>query len=214
MHQRTVRQIAASPSVASQATDIQTSTSPRVIRRPRDKLNPPTGTAAGDRVREDALAPGDLGDDVAGGAQQLRQRAVRERMHAKLDIAGDARRPAARVPLHQRNAHLKKLIADTDVQFSESVEVDGREMCAHACKVGLEGVVSKVRDRRYVSGRVNDWVKTTCASARPWPSPASRSTATTGTATSSAGARARTWSTPARSTTASTRGQSPICASG
>jgi bifunctional non-homologous end joining protein LigD len=36
-------------------------------------------------------------------------------------------------------------------------------MCAHACKVGLEGVVSKVRDSRYVSGRVNDWVKTTCA---------------------------------------------------
>ena len=36
-------------------------------------------------------------------------------------------------------------------------------MYQHACKVGLEGVVSKVRDSRYVSGRSNDWVKTTCA---------------------------------------------------
>jgi bifunctional non-homologous end joining protein LigD len=33
----------------------------------------------------------------------------------------------------------------------------------HACKTGLEGVVSKVRDSRYVSGRVNDWAKKTCA---------------------------------------------------
>ena len=36
-------------------------------------------------------------------------------------------------------------------------------MFAHACKVGLEGVVSKVRDSRYSSGRGNDWVKKTCA---------------------------------------------------
>ena len=36
------------------------------------------------------------------------------------------------LPLRQRKAHLKKLIADTDVQFSESFEVDGREMYAHA----------------------------------------------------------------------------------
>ena len=35
-------------------------------------------------------------------------------------------------------------------------------MLAHACKVGLEGVVSKVRDSRYGSGRGNYWVKTTC----------------------------------------------------
>jgi bifunctional non-homologous end joining protein LigD len=36
-------------------------------------------------------------------------------------------------------------------------------MYRHACKTGLEGVVSKVRDARYASGRSNDWVKKTCA---------------------------------------------------
>jgi bifunctional non-homologous end joining protein LigD len=36
-------------------------------------------------------------------------------------------------------------------------------MIAHACKLGLEGVVSKVRDSVYPTGRSNDWVKTTCA---------------------------------------------------
>ena len=46
---------------------------------------------------------------------------------------------------------------------SESFEIEGREMFAHACMVGLESVVSKVCDSRYVSGRGNDWVKKTCA---------------------------------------------------
>jgi bifunctional non-homologous end joining protein LigD len=68
-----------------------------------------------------------------------------------------------KLPLIERKAHLKKLVAKTDIQFSESFEVDGQEMYKHACKTGLEGVVSKVRDSRYTSGRSNDWVKKTCA---------------------------------------------------
>jgi len=67
------------------------------------------------------------------------------------------------LPLTKRKAQLKKLIARTDIQYSESFEGDGREIHAHACKIGLEGVVSKVADSRYVSGRGNDWVKKTCA---------------------------------------------------
>jgi bifunctional non-homologous end joining protein LigD len=68
-----------------------------------------------------------------------------------------------KLPLIERKAHLKRLIEKTDIQFSESFEVDGREMYAHACSVGLEGVVSKVAASRYTSGRGNDWVKKTCA---------------------------------------------------
>src|SRR3981081_1586698 len=67
------------------------------------------------------------------------------------------------LPLIQRKALLKKIISDADVQFSESFEIDGGEMFKHACGIGLEGVVSKVRDSRYASGRGNDWVKKTCA---------------------------------------------------
>src|SRR6266513_188157 len=37
------------------------------------------------------------------------------------------------LPLHERKAVLKKVIADTDVQFSESFEIDGREMYKQAC---------------------------------------------------------------------------------
>ncbi|GAB9241408.1 non-homologous end-joining DNA ligase [Bradyrhizobium diazoefficiens] len=72
-------------------------------------------------------------------------------------------RDLRKLPLFGRKAELRKIVAGTDVQFSESFEIDGQAMFAHACKVGLEGVVSKVRDSVYPTGRSNDWVKKTCA---------------------------------------------------
>ncbi|QIO36929.1 non-homologous end-joining DNA ligase [Bradyrhizobium sp. 1(2017)] len=72
-------------------------------------------------------------------------------------------RDLRKLPLLQRKAELKKIISGTDVQFSESFEIEGPDIFAHACKVGLEGVVSKVRDSVYASGRGNSWVKKTCA---------------------------------------------------
>jgi bifunctional non-homologous end joining protein LigD len=74
-----------------------------------------------------------------------------------------------KLPLGERKAALKKLIADTEIQFSESFEVEGREMYAHACRVGLEGVVSKVRDSHYPSGRSRDWVKKICRQRETLP---------------------------------------------
>jgi bifunctional non-homologous end joining protein LigD len=67
-----------------------------------------------------------------------------------------------KAPLFERKAALRALIAKTDILFSESFETDGAAMYKQACKMGLEGVVSKVRDARYNSGRTNDWVKVTC----------------------------------------------------
>ena len=71
-----------------------------------------------------------------------------------------------KLSLIERKSHLKKLIAETDLQFSESFEVDGGEMYAHTCKVGLEGVVSKVRDSHYASGRGNNWSRRHARNAR------------------------------------------------
>jgi bifunctional non-homologous end joining protein LigD len=73
-----------------------------------------------------------------------------------------------KLPLLERKKLLKKIIVDIDVQFSESFEVDGREMY-NACSIGLEGVVSKVRDSRYISGGANSWVKKTCAQRETLP---------------------------------------------
>jgi bifunctional non-homologous end joining protein LigD len=78
-------------------------------------------------------------------------------------------RDLRKLPLVERKAVLKKLIEKTPIQFSESFELDGREMLKHACRVGLEGVVSKVRDSRYPSDRTNEWVKVTCAQRETLP---------------------------------------------
>jgi bifunctional non-homologous end joining protein LigD len=74
-----------------------------------------------------------------------------------------------KLPLRARKTLLKKLIGKTAVQFSESFDLDGAEMFKHACSVGLEGIVSKVVDSRYNSGRGNDWVKKTCAQRETLP---------------------------------------------
>jgi bifunctional non-homologous end joining protein LigD len=78
-------------------------------------------------------------------------------------------RDLRKLPLLERKAILQKLIAKTAIQFSESFELDGGEMFKHACKTGLEGVVSKVRDSRYPIDRTNDWQKVTCAQRETLP---------------------------------------------
>ena len=65
--------------------------------------------------------------------------------------------------LSSARRQLKKIIAGSDVQFSESFEIDGREMFTHACKVGLEGVVSRCVTASTRRPARNNWVKKTCA---------------------------------------------------
>jgi bifunctional non-homologous end joining protein LigD len=43
------------------------------------------------------------------------------------------------------------------VRFNEHLEGDGPTVFAHACKMGLEGIVSN--GSRYRSGRSPDWLK-------------------------------------------------------
>jgi bifunctional non-homologous end joining protein LigD len=68
-----------------------------------------------------------------------------------------------KLPLFQRKAELKRILSGTDIQYNESSDIDGCELFAHACKLGLEGVVWKVPDSVYATGRTNDWVKKPCA---------------------------------------------------
>ena len=78
-------------------------------------------------------------------------------------------RDLRQLPLHQRKGLLKSIVDETDVQFSDSFEVDGPDMFEHACKTGLEGIVSKVRGSKYPQGRSNNWVKVTCVQRETLP---------------------------------------------
>src|SRR5690606_12913319 len=49
------------------------------------------------------------------------------------------------------------------VRLSDHFKGDGQTLLKHACKMRLEGVVSKRSDAPYRSGRSGDWLKTKCA---------------------------------------------------
>ena len=67
-------------------------------------------------------------------------------------------------PLGARKATLTKVLARAapGLRLNEYMdEEDGRLMFAHACKTGLEGIVSKRKDSPYRSGRSPHWIKST-----------------------------------------------------
>lgn len=73
------------------------------------------------------------------------------------------------LPLIERKALLQKLISKTDLLYSEQFDVSGAELYKHACKMGLEGIVSKQRDGKYRSGRTDVWIKMTCRQRETLP---------------------------------------------
>jgi bifunctional non-homologous end joining protein LigD len=64
-------------------------------------------------------------------------------------------------PLEGRKATLEMVLAKAwpGVRFNEHMEGDGETVFRHACKLGLEGIVSKRKDSPYRSGRSPDWLK-------------------------------------------------------
>jgi bifunctional non-homologous end joining protein LigD len=67
-----------------------------------------------------------------------------------------------REPLHARKAQLTKLLAKSGDALQVNPHMEGEvgvAMFEHACKLGLEGIVSKRRNRAYSAGRCTHWVK-------------------------------------------------------
>lgn len=69
-------------------------------------------------------------------------------------------------PLVERKERLREFIGpleeDCPVRFSDHFVEPGRIMLKHACRMGLEGVVSKRADAPYRSGRTGAWIKSKC----------------------------------------------------
>jgi bifunctional non-homologous end joining protein LigD len=69
-------------------------------------------------------------------------------------------------PLEERKAALRALFADVPpdgrLRYSEHYAGRGADFFRNACRMALEGTVSKRRDRPYVSGRGRDWQKSKC----------------------------------------------------
>jgi bifunctional non-homologous end joining protein LigD len=75
-------------------------------------------------------------------------------------------------PLSERKRQLKELLSDTAkrrgeafrsrVRYSEHIEGKGEQLFRHACGFALEGVICKLKEGPYRSGRSADWLKVKC----------------------------------------------------
>jgi len=87
-------------------------------------------------------------------------------------------------PLLARKERLEELLttagADSPLRYSEHFIEPGQTMLRHACRMGLEGVISKRAEAPYRSGRGRDWIKSKCTQRQEFviagyvPSKASR----------------------------------------
>ncbi|WP_346795552.1 DNA ligase D [Halomonas sp. Bachu 37] len=75
-----------------------------------------------------------------------------------------------RVPLTERKQALSQLLAasglrgDGQVRYSDHLDAQGPAFFDQACRLGLEGIISKRADSRYQEKRSKDWLKIKCAS--------------------------------------------------
>ncbi|WP_313059711.1 DNA ligase D [Agrobacterium cavarae] len=70
------------------------------------------------------------------------------------------------LPLTERKSRLETLMSDAGedprLRFVEHFETGGDAVLKSACKLSLEGIVSKQADAHYVSGRTKTWAKSKC----------------------------------------------------
>lgn len=120
-----------------------------------------------------ALIDGELVSEDEGGVSrfsQLQQDLTSGRQDRMVLYAFDLLHLDGRnlmpLPLSERKAALGRLIGRKKrgaLRFSESLDEQGPALWKRACKLGLEGIISKRADAPYRSGRGHDWLKAKCS---------------------------------------------------
>jgi bifunctional non-homologous end joining protein LigD len=69
-----------------------------------------------------------------------------------------------RLPLVERKAKLRSILPDGDarIRYSQHIEGNGEQLLNSFCEAGLEGIISKRADGRYIGSRSGGWLKTKC----------------------------------------------------
>ncbi|MCS0501260.1 DNA ligase D [Ancylobacter mangrovi] len=136
-----------------------------------DRFGPALVHALADLPVESAIIDGELVVEAESGAshfaslqQDLSEGRTDRFVLYAFDLLYLDGRDLREVPLIERKSALAGLLADAaaPLRYSEHFEVDGATMLRHACRLSLEGLVSKRADAPYRSGRGKDWVKSKC----------------------------------------------------
>jgi bifunctional non-homologous end joining protein LigD len=81
------------------------------------------------------------------------------------DLLNEAREDLREQPLSARKARLQKLLktaASSRIRYVEHLATGGDAILKSACKMSLEGIVSKRLNAPYRSGRSDSWLKSKC----------------------------------------------------
>ena len=129
--------------------------------------------ALGKLPAKSALVDGELvveGDDGVSSFSMLQENlksgAQNQLLYYVFDLMYLDGADLRRLPLHTRKSALAALLNRAPrtgpLRLSESIAESGPVLLKHACKMGLEGIISKRDDAPYRSGRGHDWIKTKC----------------------------------------------------
>jgi bifunctional non-homologous end joining protein LigD len=100
-------------------------------------------------------------DGVAVFDALHRRRKVTDAMLYAFDLLELNGEDIRRLPLGERKARLERLLSRSrsGIVFNEHTDEDGATIFQHACRMGLEGIVSKRLSAPYRSGPSKDWIK-------------------------------------------------------
>jgi bifunctional non-homologous end joining protein LigD len=106
--------------------------------------------------------------DFAGLQAALSEKATDDLIFYAFDLLYEGTKDLRRQSLLHRKQSLKRLIEKTfgpdqiEVRFVEHFESGGDAVLKSACRMSLEGIVSKQTSAPYVSGRTDSWSKAKC----------------------------------------------------
>ncbi len=106
--------------------------------------------------------------DFAGLQAALSEKATDDLIFYAFDLLYAGTKDLRRQSLLHRKQLLKRLIEKTfgpdqvEVRFVEHFESGGDAVLKSACRMSLEGIVSKLMSAPYVSGRTDSWSKAKC----------------------------------------------------
>ncbi len=104
--------------------------------------------------------------DFAALQAALSEKNTRNLVYFAFDLLFDGGEDLREKPLTERKSRLQDLLDDAThdphLRFVEHFETGGDAVLRSACKLSLEGIVSKQSDAPYRSGRSETWVKSKC----------------------------------------------------
>jgi bifunctional non-homologous end joining protein LigD len=82
------------------------------------------------------------------------------------DLLFEGREDLRTLPLGERKARLEKFLgaqsSSSQIRYVAHLQSNAEAVLASACKIGLEGIISKRLDAPYISGRSDRWLKAKC----------------------------------------------------